>query len=71
MSEITMDGDWINDPGEWSLDGWSNGDRFSITISGEFAGDTADLTIEHCSMLLAALIEHIKEVNDASKENSR
>jgi hypothetical protein len=72
MAEAAFEG--FNENGfyaglEWGLDGWSSHDKFIMIITHMDAAAKATLNLEQCSQLAAALIEHIKEVNDASKEN--
>lgn len=74
MSEIAFDGNYEvgrdRDPKEeWGIDGWSSRELFKLLITGEDNTAIAHLTTEQCSRLAAALIEHVKEVHDASKEN--
>lgn len=73
MSEIALDG--IYEVGrepraEWGIDGWSSRKLFKLLITGEDNAAIAHLTTEQCSQLAAVLIEHVKEVHDASKESS-
>lgn len=73
MAEIAFEGylGKSQDPKEeWGLDGWSRGDRFRMVLTFNGEATTATLTLEQCSQLAATLIEHIKEVRDASKENT-
>lgn len=72
MAEIAFEG--LNQSGfsegsEWGLDGWSSLDEFIMIITLPDDSAKATLTVEQCSQLAAALIEHVKEVHDASKEN--
>lgn len=77
MSEIYLNGpDGVIKQGkqfEWGLDGWSDGDRFGLAISSPDYEDESDglayLDLEHCSKLVAALVEHTKEVQDAGEKN--
>lgn len=71
MAEVAFEGDYQNEfrDDEWGLDGWSNRDRFVLIASNEFGGGRVDLNEEQCSMLMAALEEHLKELKDARKEN--
>lgn len=73
MSEIAFEG--INQKGfcenlEWGLDGWSSLDEFIMVITLPDSAAKASLSVEQCSKLAAVLIEHVKEVHDASKENT-
>jgi len=73
MSEIAFEG--INQSGfcedlEWGLDGWSSLDEFIMIITLPDSAAKASLSVEQCSQLAAALIEHVKEVHDAAKESS-
>lgn len=73
MAEIAFEGpynDGRNPLEEWGLDGWSERDLFKLLLTGEDQSAIAYLNAEQCSQLAAALIEHVKEVHDASKENS-
>lgn len=73
MSEIAFDGiygDGRNPLEEWGLDGWTSRKLFKLLITGEENSAIAHLTIEQCSQLAAVLIEHVKEVHDAPKENT-
>lgn len=74
MAEVAFEGiygDGSNPNDEWGIDGWSEGHLFKMLLTGEETGGVAYLTTRHCSMLASALIEHVKEVNDASeKDNS-
>ncbi len=73
MSEIAFDGiynEGKNPLDEWGLDGWSSLKVFKLLITGEENAAIAHLTVEQCSQLAAVLIEHVKEVHDAGKENS-
>lgn len=72
MAEVALEG--LNQKGfceglEWGLDGWSSLDEFIMIITLPDDAAKASLTTEQCSQLAAALIEHVKEVHDASKEN--
>lgn len=68
MAEIAFDG--INTIGiEVGLDGWTSNGSFELMLTTEISGVKASLTLEQCSQLTATLIEHMKEVHDASKEN--
>lgn len=72
MSEIAFDGpygDGKNPFEEWGLDGWTEDEFFKLLITGEENAALAHLTVEQCSQLAAALIEHVKEVHDARKKN--
>lgn len=72
MSEIVLNGFYEKheDPKEeWGLDGWSWKDRFQMVLTFNGESTIASLNPEQCSRLAAALIEHVKEVHDASKEN--
>lgn len=55
---------------EWGLDGWSSLNEFIMIITLPDSTAKASLSTEQCSQLAAALIEHVKEVNDASEKNS-
>lgn len=71
MAEIAFEG--LFDDGkddEWGLDGWTSRDKFYLMLTTEDYAVLSHLDPEHCSQLAAALIEHIKEVSDASKESS-
>lgn len=73
MAEIAFDGpyDEVHLPNEeWGLDGWTSHNLFKLLITGEETAGLAHLNAEQCSMLAAILLEHVKEVNDASKEGS-
>ncbi len=73
MAEVAFEGaygDGRNPDDEWGIDGWSDGRLFKILLTGEETGGVAYLTTDHCSRLAAALIEHVKEVHDAEKEDS-
>lgn len=73
MAEIAFDGIYNEGPNfddEWGLDGWTSRKMFKLLITGEDNAAIAHLTPEQCSRLAAVLIEHVKEVNDASKESS-
>ena len=73
MAEIAFDGIYNEGPrfdDEWGLDGWTSRKMFKLLITGEENSAIAHLTPEQCSQLAAVLIEHVKEVNDASKESS-
>lgn len=68
MAEIAFDG--VNSTGiEFGLDGWTSKDVFELMLTTEISGVKASLTTEQCSQLAAVLIEHVKEVHDAEKEN--
>lgn len=68
MAEIAFDG--VNGKGiEFGLDGWTFKDVFELILTTGISGVWASLTTEQCSQLAANLIEHVKEVNDAKKEN--
>lgn len=68
MAEIAFDG--VNPSGiEFGLDGWTSKDVFELMLTTETRGVKASLTPEQCSQLAAVLIEHVKEVRDAEKEN--
>lgn len=72
MAEVAFEG--LNQKGfceglEWGLDGWSSLDKFIMIITLPDDAAKASLTTEQCSQLAAVLIEHVKEVHDASKEN--
>jgi len=72
MAEVAFEGiygDGSNPDDQWGIDGWSEGELFKILLTGEESGGIAYLTTEHCSKLAAALIEHIKEVSDATEED--
>lgn len=73
MAEVAFEG--INQSGfceglEWGLDGWSSLNEFIMIITLPDDSAKASLTTEQCSQLAAALIEHVKEVKDASQENT-
>lgn len=73
MAEVAFEG--INQSGfseglEWGLDGWTSLDKFIMIITLPDDAAKASLTPEQCSQLAAALIEHVKEVKDASKEDT-
>lgn len=73
MAEVAFDGPYgegQNPNEEWGLDGWTSTDFFKLLITGEENAGLAHLTVEQCSMLAAALIEHVKEVKDALWENN-
>ena len=71
MAEVAFEGLYRDEQTqEWGLDGWTSKGFFHILLTTEENGLVVDLDIKHCSKLAAALIEHIKEVKDASKENS-
>lgn len=72
MAEIAFDGrynDGKNPSEEWGLDGWTEEQLFKLLLTGENNAAISYLNTEQCSMLAATLIEHVKEVNDAKKEN--
>jgi hypothetical protein len=75
MSEIQMTGSaGENKQGvelQWGLDGWTNETMFELVITSPYNEGIASLDRNQCSMLLATLVEHIKEVKDADEENSR
>lgn len=73
MSEIALSGffgEEENPKEEWGFDGWTWRNRFQMVLTFNGEATTASLTPEQCSRLAAALIEHVKEVHDVSKENS-
>lgn len=70
MAEVAFEGlfdDGRND--EWGLDGWTERKSFKLMITSEDTGGLAYLDIEQCSRLAATLLEHVKEVKDATEEN--
>lgn len=69
MAEIAFEN--FNSTGiEVGVDGWTSKDVFELMMTTEISGVKASLTVEQCSQLAAVLIEHVKEVHDASKESS-
>jgi len=70
MAEVFFDGVRPEGDEHWGLDGWTSLHGFSMIVTGSKGGHKAYLNYEQCSMLAAALIEHMKEVHDASKENT-
>jgi len=73
MSEIAFDGiygEGKNHLDEWGLDGWTSRGMFKLLITGEENSAIAHLTVEQCSQLAAVLIEHVKEVHDATEKNT-
>lgn len=70
MAEIAFDGVNSITGFGFGLDGWTSKNVFELMLTTEHSGVKGSLTIEQCSQLAAVLIEHIKEVKDASKENS-
>lgn len=70
MTEIFFDDSFSDDPNDnWGLDGWTEDKEFHLLLTSEGQSGLAYLDLEQCSRLAAALIEHVKEVRDASKEN--
>lgn len=71
MAEIAFEGLFDDgDYDEWGLDGWTDAETFKLLVSSEDTGGVAYLNVEQCSQLAAILLEHVKEVNDARKEDS-
>lgn len=73
MAEIAFDGIYNEGPrfdDEWGLDGWTSRKMFKLLITGEDNSAIAHLNVEQCSQLAAVLIEHVKEVRDASEKNT-
>jgi len=73
MSEIQLSGPApVNKQGiqlEWGVDGWTEGSKFQLIVTSPYNEGIASLDLNQCSMLVAALVEHMKEVEDASQEN--
>lgn len=54
---------------KWGLDGWSEKEHFELVLTSPYNEGIASLSYKQCSMLIAALTEHMKEVRNAQKES--
>lgn len=70
MAEIAFDGVYRDEPTEeWGLDGWTNRNIFHVLLTTERSGTVVDLNIEQCYRLAVTLLNHIKEVADATEKD--
>jgi hypothetical protein len=75
MAEIAFDGPfqddtYVEEENSWGVDGWTDDKGFyNLLITNPEGAGIAHLATEQCSQLAAALIEHVKEVHDASKKD--